>query len=316
MYCKECGKAIDNDSKFCSFCGSKQPVIQFSDNKNDLSSKSEPTTQNVNASLSLGKNDDKTKIDEAKIEKYDRTYEGDSGATIVVSVLTIISLIIYLTVKFDYESDQQTYQAIVVAINIVWRIVATFWAVNIAKRQNRNTTGWGFFTFFLPNLALFIIGLLKKLYKQLSAAKMSKSKSVLTKDEVSNLGTTVNIGEVSKENSTDNSKVELGGNPSDNLDIGSNGQITYPGVSDNLTYKVIIIEKYKPPRGREMYEFIIKFSDKEIGKLFFSKNIEKYFLRKNNFDSFYYNNKEAAINALHYYLCYNRILNIDRDIYI
>ncbi|MBI9067577.1 MAG: zinc ribbon domain-containing protein [Salinivirgaceae bacterium] len=28
MYCKECGKQIDEDSKFCSFCGAKQTFIE------------------------------------------------------------------------------------------------------------------------------------------------------------------------------------------------------------------------------------------------------------------------------------------------
>jgi hypothetical protein len=318
MYCKNCGKEIDNDSKFCSYCGTKQLIIQISEIKNDLSSKPEPIIQNVNVSLSFGKPTDKVKSAEVKIDKYDRTYKGDSGATIIASILAIISFIIYLTVKFENESDQQVYLAIVVAINIVWRILATIWVVNIAKRQNRDNLEWGFFAFFLPNLALFIIGLLKKLNKPSSESQMSKSNTVLTKEEVLRGHATYDKEELSRKNINNNSEVELSDNTSDNLELGSSGHITYirddasGNVNAKITYNVIKIEIINPSLGPTRDEFTLEFSDGKIGKLCFSRIYKKFFFKRHNWANYFYNKKEAAINALHYYLCNNNVLNEGR----
>jgi len=46
----------------------------------------------------------------------------------------------------------------------VLRIIATLWVIEIAKRQNRKTIGWGTIAFFSPSIALIIIGQLKKLW--------------------------------------------------------------------------------------------------------------------------------------------------------
>ena len=43
------------------------------------------------------------------------------------------------------------------------RIIVTSWVANIAKRQNRNKFSWGTFAFFLPSVALIVIGTQKKL---------------------------------------------------------------------------------------------------------------------------------------------------------
>lgn len=40
----------------------------------------------------------------------------------------------------------------------------TIWVVAIAKRQNRETVGWGAFAFFLPLIALIVIGQQRKLF--------------------------------------------------------------------------------------------------------------------------------------------------------
>ncbi|MEI8224681.1 MAG: zinc ribbon domain-containing protein [Bacteroidota bacterium] len=296
MYCKECGKQIDNASKFCSYCGTKQSINQVSENKIDLSTKPDPIPQNVNISLSFKKANDKSKSDEIKVDKYDRTYKGDSSATVVASILMIIILIISLIVKFDNQYDYAVYLVIGVVLNIIWRIVATFWTVDIAKRQNRDTIGWGFFAFFIPNLALFIIGLLKKLNKPSRESPMSESNQVLPKEDVSNV------------NSTDN--VEVGA--IENF-FSHNVELESGTVSDNITYKVFMIEKMNTFWSERLDELKIEFSDGKMGKVFFSNSLKKYYFRSGLWWPNYYNSKNAAIKALHYYLCYKRVMV--KDIY-
>jgi purine-cytosine permease-like protein len=54
--------------------------------------------------------------------------------------------------------------------------------VNIAKKQNRNTFYWGVFAFFLPYLAMIIIGLLKKLNRPTSSIKPESSEELKNND--------------------------------------------------------------------------------------------------------------------------------------
>ncbi len=159
MFCKECGKEIDNDSKFCSHCGTRQSVIGLAEITSEIPKKSEPASQKIDISLSFGKSAKKGSKEPVFIEKYDKNYSGDIGATIFGSVLILINLIVLLTVKINDPDNLQVYKAIAAFVNIIWRIIATIWVVNIAKRQNREHVGWGFFAFFIPNLALIIIGL-------------------------------------------------------------------------------------------------------------------------------------------------------------
>lgn len=67
---------------------------------------------------------------------------------------------------FHDEQSYRTAQVTFAVINLIYRILITFWVTSIAKRQNRDTLGWGVFAFFLPTLALIIIGFLKRLKKK------------------------------------------------------------------------------------------------------------------------------------------------------
>ena len=96
--------------------------------------------------------------------KYDLTYSKEIGATITGILLLVVSIIIKLSGGFTFHDIDSYRQAIFNFICfLVIRISVTVWVVNIAKRQNRNSIGWGLFAFFLPSIALIIIGLLKKL---------------------------------------------------------------------------------------------------------------------------------------------------------
>jgi len=163
MYCKECGKQISEDSKFCRYCGTKQDGELSPD---DFTVVNHPKDINVN--ISFGK---KEKIDKVNSvseinpdkPKYDESYEREIEATIVGVIIIIINFVVLIVKNNSGQTDSSIFYPLLVIINLLWRIIVTVWVVNIANRQNRNAGGWGVFAFFIPNLALIIIGLLKKL---------------------------------------------------------------------------------------------------------------------------------------------------------
>ena len=96
---------------------------------------------------------------------YDPTYKKETDATFAGIFILIIPIVISLTgiIKFnDRESYEQARMWIGLSLLVV-RICVTIWVVNIANRQNRNSSSWGWFAFFLPGIALIVIGQLKKL---------------------------------------------------------------------------------------------------------------------------------------------------------
>jgi hypothetical protein len=165
MFCKTCGKQIDDDSIFCSFCGTKQSNI----NKplTDLTEQSEPKTVNVN--LSLGRQSASKSIPEAteiKQPKFDPTYTKETDATFLGVVLLLIPLgfAVFGPIKFDSYDSYNQFKVFASLGALVLRIFVTVWVVAIAKRQNRETFGWGAFAFFLPSIALIVIGQQKKYF--------------------------------------------------------------------------------------------------------------------------------------------------------
>lgn len=97
--------------------------------------------------------------------KYDKSYQKETAATTVGITVFIIALSLVILQHFIIvdEKSYYIYRSFGAIINLVYRLTVTIWIVNIAKRQNRNSTGWGWFAFFLPTLALIIIGQLRKL---------------------------------------------------------------------------------------------------------------------------------------------------------
>lgn len=104
--------------------------------------------------------------------KYDPTYKKESDATFIGIVLLIINnVIIY--------SDTTIVGPSVVFVSLILRIIITVWVVNIADRQNRNTSGWGVFAFVFPSFALIIIGRLKKKLKTVDPNEFSSDQELV-----------------------------------------------------------------------------------------------------------------------------------------
>lgn len=161
MFCKSCGKKIDNDSTFCSFCGTKQsselkPQVQSG------------TIQSNNTSEQVHKNDPLSTNSSNPIRqsKYDPIYEKEDEASVIGIVLLVIALIFTIVGPMQFESRESYGQflAMTAIVSLVLRVFVTVWIVNMAVRQNRETLGWGVFAFLLPSIALIIIGTRKKLF--------------------------------------------------------------------------------------------------------------------------------------------------------
>ena len=147
MYCKSCGIKIDDDSKFCSTCGTKQSIVIKPINCIDLSIKEYPTS---------GKNNF---IVNKKNTEY---YSKDSDATALgVLLIIIFGFIYYLSYDKTFHIEDVIFYFVV---SLIFKIISIIKVVNVAKRQNRNQTFWGIFAFIVPALALIIIGQTKKLF--------------------------------------------------------------------------------------------------------------------------------------------------------
>lgn len=165
MFCKSCGKQIDNDSTYCSFCGTKQstdlkPQVQA--NVNQSNQQYTNTTQpvyksetNFNSSPNI-----------VRLPKYDPTYKKEDDAMTVGIILLVIALIFAIVgpIKFEDRESYGQFRAVAAIVSLILRIIVTVWVVNIAKRQNRETFGWGLFAFLLPSIALIVIATRKKFF--------------------------------------------------------------------------------------------------------------------------------------------------------
>lgn len=161
MFCKSCGRQIDNDSTFCSFCGTKQstdlkPQVQ-ADTNQPIN-----TTQKVYSNESNFNNTPNI----VRQTKYDPTYKKEDDALTVGIILLVIALIFAIVgpIKFEDRESYGQFQAVTAIVSLILRICVTIWVVNIAKRQNRETFGWGLFAFLLPSIALTVIATRKKLF--------------------------------------------------------------------------------------------------------------------------------------------------------
>lgn len=182
MYCKNCGEKIDSDSRFCSFCGKKQPT--------NLKPQSLSNTQYVFAGNESEKdclptpnnNDLRSTFDEHI--KYDPDYKRDYEKLYAGFLLLLLSSLTFFFMgqKGWLEHDGQ-YATIIAFASILVRVVVIFYVVKMAKTQNRNTFVWGFFAFLLPGLTLIISATRKKLFANIQIIEgldARKNSSILT----------------------------------------------------------------------------------------------------------------------------------------
>lgn len=175
MFCKYCGRKIDDDSLFCAFCGVKQsftnrPTVDIKTSA-EAKDEIEPAVREKSSSQVQPRLF--AENIQAKNSKYDNSYVKENDALYFGIFLLMISLIIAVVrpIKFESEDSYNQFGVIISIGALFLRIIVVIWVVNIAKRQNREYFGWGIFAFILPSIALIVIGQLKKLnmptYKQI-----------------------------------------------------------------------------------------------------------------------------------------------------
>ena len=161
MYCKECGKSIDDDSKYCRYCGT------FQNNDGVLGNSLEAQPRELNVNISLLRKPKAPEVNSLEVisnrqEKKSDDYQGrDLAATIVGGLLIILSIILVLTGVYESLFYSESSEAILF-FGFVWKVFAILWVIRIAEKQNRDLLGWGILGFLLPSVTLFIIGLFKK----------------------------------------------------------------------------------------------------------------------------------------------------------
>lgn len=168
MFCKSCGKQIDNDSAFCSFCGTKQSISQ----KPQIEAETYQSIKNTEKKFNNETNFDITP-NIVRRTKYDPTYKKEVDVMVVGIILLAIFLILAIVGPFKFE-NRETYgqfQVSAAAVSLLLRICVTNWVVNIAKRQNRETFGWGLLAFLFPSIALIIIATRKKLFANIQVVE-------------------------------------------------------------------------------------------------------------------------------------------------
>lgn len=160
MFCKSCGKVVDNDSKYCVHCGTKL----FSENVPI----SEQSKKEHSVPITPTMNSDNILSIKSINSIYDTTYQKETDATVFGISLLLPGIIIAFTgfPKFESQEGYNQFRVGVSVASLIFRIIATIWVVNIAKRQNRDTTIWGIFAFFIPSIALIIIGQTKKIFAE------------------------------------------------------------------------------------------------------------------------------------------------------
>jgi hypothetical protein len=99
-------------------------------------------------------------------QKYDTRYSKESDATALGLLFFIIPFLFFISGGKNFIDQEYftIFKVISYVVSILIRIIATIWVIAIARRQNRNITLWGIFTFILPSISLIIIGQCKKLY--------------------------------------------------------------------------------------------------------------------------------------------------------
>lgn len=152
MFCKKCGKVVDNDSVFCTYCGAKQKNLE--EKKYDFVTISEQAGEKPIEKY------------EIKKVKYDLNYKSNEDDRFLGIVLLTITLLFAIFEPIIINKHEEFLQATLLInfISFIIRILITAKVIRIAKLQNRVSSSWGFFAFFMPSIALIVQSYQKKVF--------------------------------------------------------------------------------------------------------------------------------------------------------
>lgn len=195
-FCKYCGKQIDSDSIYCTFCGKEQSTISKDKESKEDNEKieTEPKKESIDVNVKFAApkipKPDFSSLSKKKTEsKYDETYARDYSPTIVGVILGVMVSV----ANFFGIQDPEIYSIIVIFLFLM-RIFIAIWCYNLSKTLNRENRGWGAFGFFLPVVALIIIGFKKKLKDSQKPQEVSTKNDIIEDTQyvsVNNLPETV-----------------------------------------------------------------------------------------------------------------------------
>lgn len=99
--------------------------------------------------------------------KHDNDYKEDEEVATIGFLLLVLTIVGYFALRLSKPFGEWVIEnrPLLLALSSIIKVGVTIWSVKVAKRQNRNTVGWGVFAFFLPSICLIILGQLKKLRK-------------------------------------------------------------------------------------------------------------------------------------------------------
>lgn len=114
MYCRKCGKQIDNDSKFCRYCGAKTSE-SVADNKDETQTLNVEKIQDIE-----NKQEVQPEVELHKLDKREKNY---NRVTIGLLILFIaIPIIFLITHRPEPEDPRITKQKALANQQLYWRL--------------------------------------------------------------------------------------------------------------------------------------------------------------------------------------------------
>ena len=151
MFCKSCGEQIDNDSKFCTHCGTKLakesngPTVAEQSTRTTIFVSTQPTKESI----------------------YDESFERENYISEGFLLLLVsIAVSSFSSGSFKHSDNSDGVGIFFVClVSMGIRIAVAVALSRYAKKLNRNTEAWGLYGFLAPSIALIVISYKKK-YKR------------------------------------------------------------------------------------------------------------------------------------------------------
>lgn len=172
MFCKECGKKIDDDSKFCNYCGTKQSIQDSDIPANESSQAKQDINVNVKfATPKMPKINLKRNTDIQNLPNKDIFFKHNYLPFIAGVLLIVIEIAIWIRV-YNNPAERVGY----IIFSTIIKILLAFWVEFEAVKRNRKKVIWLLFGFLFPPLALIIITFINKRVFPANYSRLSQHK--------------------------------------------------------------------------------------------------------------------------------------------
>jgi tetratricopeptide (TPR) repeat protein len=153
MFCKYCGKEIDNDSAYCSYCGTLQSKILINDSPNEFDPK-------TNDRQIRDSSFEQKPIDPLFLE-HDLTFKTAKNYRLLgIFILIIVSIINIVLISGPGIDKESIY--LFNSIMLIFKLIIALKITTLAGKLKRNQAIWGLSTLFFAGIALILFGSVKK----------------------------------------------------------------------------------------------------------------------------------------------------------